>query len=1449
MKIEEMTMKANWLLGLTTLLGCLTAASLLLAQAPQAATIYLPEKENTRDTYFYKQVEIPQGKILRAWTATNVNHEFKLYINGKLASQSKYGRIPSAFRLAEEIDNIGPYLRPGTNTFAVYAHYWSKGSPGLRLESEVQIETAGGVTKLPIVTDNTWSASYEAPDNWNTASFKPQGWEHAKDQGYRGSRMWPRLTKEAEKILKPAAPMPFSDSVMAEFPALKDASDWKQDVFYRDRNAVIENLMKIFQTEFVANRYANLICSPNTHMGDSMSVNGYPVGNGIVFTIIGPYPFLNTTATLGPEYQYPVQWNPGTTFPGDAPQLYVDNALVGMRNQWLWNIRGTDVLVAAGQTNDGKTTFYAVTFAPPGLKSMMRMYIVANDSDQPLKNVEVRNNISRAKPEGKTLRETVTHSPIADAAGDKNTRTMISGVLEDQGVTATFNEQANTGTITIPFGDIQPKAHVKRLMYHVTFLETRNDEPVPSDSEQTLGKIRERNYGLLADTIKYWKGYNAVTTTLQAPGEWGVRTADFIDDVKMLVQTQQFARTGAVGPMWFFSDQWIRDACGPVKAFTRTGKFDSAVASINYHYLSSIACKKILNWLPMDVGIDKDLEPVEDWSKITMNYADRHANCEVPSWEIIKHYWYYRFSGDTKTIADHWGYIKRCYYGQFDNETDKIFRPDYKIPFHGDETYIYSGGEALWENRYDLQQNSYPGGNIFSADSSFELVAAGDALVEMGKAIGKNEDAAEIARINAEIRKKTDEYYWMPDIGSYAQGMSVLFDGQLNRYPMGNIMANVIWAGYLDGKDPKAVSNTLRMMEFLMERSGVMNPILGYDVTVGMLQGQSLYSIAAINHPWAERAFYALLMIAGDTTEFSEWMAPGADYRTMYRANRVRPWEAGINLDAVLYYLSGYEPDAVNKTMSLTPRMPTGVYSPMKWDTMTLKNLPMGKGMFDLTVNDTGDERARTRTYTIVSRSPDNVTVDLNALIPFGTIKGVTVDGKSVKSATSEVFSQALARTPVTLAAGRTATVAVSYTPKRIEPVMVDFKDFTATRPKFDASDIVIFTSLHPRPNDPNYKLLRDELAKKYKVQPIDATLPTDPATFEAALLTKSGLNSKMLIIGERTMASWARKYSFWWDPKFDEVIGTFLKRGGIVVEANSGNSSSKWLEKTLAPSTFEVDYRRGGNVLAMDKPDEALDKNFYWLDEKAAEECGKWSAYWAGMYTMPYVGGDSVISDRALIWGTQEQPHGCMQYTMKTNAGKDHLIRIRTWPFPKKGFTLEVTEDNGKTWNKIDELWVPQPEDQSKNGWVDVYFTLPAKYVTGDTTTFRIGEPEGSSGGIGYDGYKSTGASRVWIRDNTTKPPSMADIKTSSSVAEMMGLPDSGIVSFSGGRIEFKGFVAPYRILGDSTKAALMYKPVEKGFYVKSELTSNFPVDRMVPFVDTLMDPSKRKELMSVGN
>ena len=84
-----------------------------------------------------------------------------------------------------------------------------------------------------------------------------------------------------------------------------------------------------------------------------------------------------------------------------------------------------------------------------------------------------------------------------------------------------------------------------------------------------------------------------------------------------------------------------------------------------------------------------------------------------------------------------------------------------------------------------------------------------------------------------------------------------------------------------------------------------------------------------------------------------------------------------------------------------------------------------------------------------------------------------------------------------------------------------------------------------------------------------------------------------------------------------------------------------------------------------------------------------------------------------------------------------------------------------------------------------------------------------------------------------------MQQLSTNSMLARSLGLPDKGAVAYSSGRITFSGFVAPYRILGESEAAGLVLRRVGKGPYVKTELTSLFPVERMAAFIESLLKPS----------
>ncbi len=275
----------------------------------------------------------------------------------------------------------------------------------------------------------------------------------------------------------------------------------------------------------------------------------------------------------------------------------------------------------------------------------------------------------------------------------------------------------------------------------------------------------------------------------------------------------------------------------------------------------------------------------------------------------------------------------------------------------------------------------------------------------------------------------------------------------------------------------------------------------------------------------------------------------------------------------------------------------------------------------------------------------------------------------------------------------------------------------------------------------------------------------------------------------------------------------------------------------------------RGPNytyVLAMD---DVAGANVSWLDEKPASKCDdedESAVFWEGKYSLKICGSSALLEYPAVAWGQQGKAHAGMQYTMKTTPGKDHLIWIRTWTNPKKGFALQVVDDamaalmdEGESWKTIDTVWT---ESTKENEWTDVFLKLPKEYVIDKTTTFRIACPEGSMSGSNKDQPKiaSTGAVLIRIMDKTEKPAVGADFATESKLAAELGLPSKGIVGRTTRGMTFEGFDAPYRLMSDKNQAAVIVRRIGDGMYIKMEMDDNFAAENVPQMVDKLLSEKK---------
>lgn len=299
-----------------------------------------------------------------------------------------------------------------------------------------------------------------------------------------------------------------------------------------------------------------------------------------------------------------------------------------------------------------------------------------------------------------------------------------------------------------------------------------------------------------------------------------------------------------------------------------------------------------------------------------------------------------------------------------------------------------------------------------------------------------------------------------------------------------------------------------------------------------------------------------------------------------------------------------------------------------------------------------------------------------------------------------------------------------------------------------------------------------------------------------------------------------------------------------LAILAAAGPIVCSWAFFRPKPKTVDFSY-----VIAMD---EVAATDLGWLGQKAASQCDdeeESAGFWEGKHSLKISGSSFLMEYPVVAWGEQSKAHGSMQYTMKTTPGKDHLICIRTWTNPRKGFTLQVIDEamqalmgKDESWDTIDTVWTKKTK---QNEWTEVYLKLTKDYVTGKTTTFRIGCPEGSLSGSNKDRPKtaSTGAARILIRDKMNKPAVGAEFATSSALAARLGLPSKGIVGKTKRGLTFKGFQAPYRLVSDKNQAAMIVREIGEGMYIKVEMDSGFTAENAAKMVETLLEEKKSRK------
>jgi hypothetical protein len=263
----------------------------------------------------------------------------------------------------------------------------------------------------------------------------------------------------------------------------------------------------------------------------------------------------------------------------------------------------------------------------------------------------------------------------------------------------------------------------------------------------------------------------------------------------------------------------------------------------------------------------------------------------------------------------------------------------------------------------------------------FEYAVAHESMVRLARLLGHEDDAARFMESAARMRQSIERHFWLPEERRYAPVLSPV-DFTPHRAPFAPVNLHPLWLGYLSADDPKAASNVEGTLTWLWRSPGLARMTPFVDYYIGSLPGELLYSLAALRHPKAAPAFTAML---GSASKSGEWVEvhkpdrPSFGYGNGLYANRLRPWESGINLDALLFYLTGARRKE-GRAIEINPLLPPGC------NHLVVENVPLGRGRLRLTV-DRADARAR---YEVVNTSDAALTVNGTELAPGAVLKAET---------------------------------------------------------------------------------------------------------------------------------------------------------------------------------------------------------------------------------------------------------------------------------------------------------------------------------------------------------------------------------------------------------------------------------------------------------------------------
>ena len=665
---------------------------------------------------------------------------------------------------------------------------------------------------------------------------------------------------------------------------------------------------------------------------DRAAMGYFGAGNGHVFGFVGATDPIHTVHEfVGPDLQ--MDGSAGW-FPDVAIRLFdgTDEVLFG--TGVAWRIRETGINATRAISFDGDLEIITVTFAPWGdvgaaESSLLQMVQVVNRSD--------------SRREGLRLAAVAATGPDSEKTDYweevRHHQRLRLAFLSGTSVQETFDGQR---TLFLDLPAVEAKGSTETTLAFMTRFEKDWEDHCKAEDDSRFDAIQQALAdpdALLETTREYWKNWRSGLVKLVTPDPY---VNDLFDSLVITVKSSMGAN-GSISEMSHYTNMWLRDTYPPLRWLFKLGGFDDAWSILDYSWLATKVSGHVNNAYESNYMVDSDPEE-PDWPTRQSHPFSGRQSGEGPSYLSLYYLSEWKYTGALERIKERWRLLQHALEGQPVEEGGLL-------NWSGDETFRVGYGVNIgYDAQYVWEDHSY------SLNSSLLYVAAAEQLAEAAEAAKvEGFDAEHFRQLAAPVREAVDQRYWLEDKGYYG----AFIDKETletSEHPSEDVNTKLFWLEYATPDDEKAVQNVLSTYERVGVGDGVMQTaeagsgeLMGFDVSsglaVGMTLGYQLYCWSAMEHGTYSQGVFNTLPIyattSGNYPEIYAFNQPNRSLQVVYDCSsrtgeiwgKYRSWEGAIVGEAMQQYLSGFEPDAREKTVDFS------IHLPNDWPSFSMENL------------------------------------------------------------------------------------------------------------------------------------------------------------------------------------------------------------------------------------------------------------------------------------------------------------------------------------------------------------------------------------------------------------------------------------------------------------------------------------------------------------------------------